>query len=144
MKSKYTRLRLILGDQLNIAHGWYTRIDPDCLYFIAELEQEARYVKHHVQKLCGFFLAMDNFARPLREAGHQVIHFTLDETAGFRNLSQFINRVAEVFLLLLPAFGQFQDAMTENSPHQWSLTENSARSEDGRKSNFQTNLLPPQ
>ena len=97
MKSKYTRLRLILGDQLNIAHSWYTRIDPDCLYFIAELEQEARYVKHHVQKLCGFFLAMDNFARSLREAGHQVIHFTLDETAGFRNLSQFINHLCQQY-----------------------------------------------
>ena len=70
MTKKHSRLRLILGDQLNTNHSWYRQKDDDTLYVIAELLQEASYVCHHVQKLCAFFAAMANFAETLRSAGH--------------------------------------------------------------------------
>ena len=38
------RLRLILGDQLNEAHSWFSEKDDQTLYVIAELHEEATYV----------------------------------------------------------------------------------------------------
>lgn len=81
-----TRLRLILGDQLNAQHSWFRECDSNTLYVIAELKQEGTYVKHHVQKLCAFFMAMHNFAEALTQAGHRVLHLTLDDTAGYESL----------------------------------------------------------
>ncbi|NVK02161.1 MAG: cryptochrome/photolyase family protein [Oceanospirillaceae bacterium] len=83
-------LRLILGDQLNASHSWFRETDPEVHYLIAELPQEASYVRHHVQKICAFFAAMQQFAQALRAAGHQVIHLTLDETAEYRDLPDLL------------------------------------------------------
>ena len=88
--SQYKRLRLILGDQLNDQHSWYKQPEDDVLYLIAELHQEANYVKHHIQKLCGFFASMAEFARHLTTDGHQVCYLTLDETADFKTLPELI------------------------------------------------------
>ena len=63
MTKSYQRLRLILGDQLNASHSWFKDKDPDTLYLIAELQQETNYVVHHVQKICAFFAAMQQFAQ---------------------------------------------------------------------------------
>lgn len=60
--SQYHTLRVILGDQLNAAHSWFKKQDDGVLYLIAELHPEATYVKHHIQKLCAFFLAMEQFS----------------------------------------------------------------------------------
>jgi deoxyribodipyrimidine photolyase-related protein len=76
----YHTLRVILGDQLNAAHSWFRENDQGILYLIAELHPEATYVKHHIQKLCAFFLAMEYFANALKSANHQVCYLTLDET----------------------------------------------------------------
>ena len=83
---QFTTLRLILGDQLNAAHSWYQQQDDKTLYVIAELHQETDYAKHHVQKVCAFFAAMQAFAKALQQAGHQVLHLTLDDTAQYPNL----------------------------------------------------------
>ena len=83
MSEHYHTLRLILGDQLNAQHSWFTHKDDSILYVIAELHQEASYTKHHIQKLCAFFLAMENFSRALKQAGHHVLHLTLDDTQGY-------------------------------------------------------------
>ena len=63
MKNSYKTLRLILGDQLNYRHSWFRDADPSVLYVIAELHQETNYVRHHIQKVCGFFAAMKAFAK---------------------------------------------------------------------------------
>lgn len=80
--SEYHTLRVILGDQLNAAHRWFRKPEPGVLHLIAELHPEATYVKHHIQKLCAFFLAMENFANALMDAGHHVQYLTLDDTQG--------------------------------------------------------------
>ena len=49
---KFKTLKLILGDQLNPAHSWFKDKSDDTVFVIAELMQEAQYVKHHVQKRC--------------------------------------------------------------------------------------------
>ncbi|KEA65473.1 Protein related to deoxyribodipyrimidine photolyase [Marinobacterium lacunae] len=88
-------LRLILGDQLNASHSWFTNVQDNCLYLIAELPQETGYVRHHVQKVCAFFAAMEQFARALQQAGHQVLYLTLDETADYPTLPDLLSALIE-------------------------------------------------
>lgn len=78
-----TTLRLILGDQLNAAHPWFREKRDDVVYVMAELQQEGRYVRHHAQKLLGFFAAMRAFSDALNSAGHRVhyVRITAAEAA---------------------------------------------------------------
>jgi deoxyribodipyrimidine photolyase-related protein len=71
-------LRLILGDQLNSEHSWYRETREDVLYLLMELRQETDYVKHHIQKVAGFFGAMRAFAAQLEDKGHHVLYISLD------------------------------------------------------------------
>jgi len=87
------RLRLILGDQLNAEHSWFAAPDPDILYVVAELHQEATYVRHHVQKVLAFFLAMEALAGQLKARGHRVLHLDLDDTAGFEGLPALLTHL---------------------------------------------------
>jgi deoxyribodipyrimidine photolyase-related protein len=86
----YSTLRLILGDQLNAKHSWYAQKNDDVVYVIAELKQEAQYVNHHIQKMCGFFAAMAAFAARLSSQGHAVQHLTLDESVAYKDLPHLI------------------------------------------------------
>lgn len=79
-------LRLILGDQLNASHPWFTQVNKNCTYIIAELHQETGYVTHHIQKIQAFFAAMQSFAFALKAVGHQVLYLTLDDTQKYKNL----------------------------------------------------------
>ena len=88
--SQFRRIRLILGDQLNLEHSWYRTQDDGVLYVIAELHQEATYVTHHIQKLCSFFAAMADFAQSLKADGHTVQHYSLDETVQYEGLGHMI------------------------------------------------------
>ena len=67
-------IRLILGDQLNQNHSWFNTIDNDVVYLMAEMRQETDYVKHHIQKVVAFFLAMRNFKKDLSHQGHHFIY----------------------------------------------------------------------
>lgn len=89
------RLRLILGDQLNARHSWYNELDANTLYVIAEIREEATYVRHHVQKVCAFFLAMRTFAQSLEQTGHRVLHLTLNDTAETPDVAALLARLAE-------------------------------------------------
>lgn len=91
--SKTHTLRLVLGDQLNASHSWYQQVDPGVLYLIAELRQETDYVKHHVQKLCAFFAAMEAFSLALSKAGHRVSHLTLDDTREYTDLADLLTHL---------------------------------------------------
>ena len=90
-------LRLILGDQLNANHSWYRDQNDSVVYVIAELKQESEYVTHHIQKLCGFFAAMTAFSESLLNAGHRVLHLTLDNTANDKDLSALVFRLCEEY-----------------------------------------------
>lgn len=73
-------LRLILGDQLNPQHSWFEKVDDQVTYCLFETWSETTYVRHHVQKVAGFFLAMRAFAKHLKSNGHQVVYRTLEDT----------------------------------------------------------------
>jgi deoxyribodipyrimidine photolyase-related protein len=91
ISSQFKEARLILGDQLNASHSWFQQTDDQVLYLIAELPQEATYVRHHIQKIAAFFLAMDAFSQALSKAGHQVLYLTLDHTSSFQHLPELLN-----------------------------------------------------
>ncbi len=96
-EQRYRRLRLVLGDQLNQAHSWFHRVDPETVYLLAELRQETDYVKHHVQKLCAFFAAMGAFADDLADKGHEVVHLTLDDSAEYADLPELLAALCRRF-----------------------------------------------
>ena len=86
-------LRLILGDQLNYGHSWFKKTDSNIVYAMMEVRQETDYVKHHIQKVAGFFAAMRSFSKELSRRGHRVVYLRLDDPendqrieANLRNL----------------------------------------------------------
>ena len=99
MNNSYKTLRLILGDQLNYQHSWYQDVNSSVLYVIAELHQETNYVKHHIQKVCGFFAAMTAFADHISNQGHQVLHLNLDQTVEFSDLSALISHLTNQYAI---------------------------------------------
>ena len=100
-------LRLILGDQLNYRHSWFRRVRKDVVYTLMEVRQETDYVKHHIQKVVGFFGAMRHFAQDLRRRGHRVMYFTLDDASNSQALEPNLRQIIEAqgitrFEYLLP------------------------------------------
>jgi deoxyribodipyrimidine photolyase-related protein len=100
-------LRLILGDQLNSGHSWFQRTRKDVVYVLMEMRQETDYVRHHIQKVVGFFAAMRHFAISLRQQGHQVIYLRLDAPDNTQDLETNLRRLIRAekiarFAYLLP------------------------------------------
>ena len=75
-----TTLRLILGDQLNPLHSWFSVVDTDVIYVLMEVRQETDYVLHHAQKILAIFAAMRDFALQLKTAGHRVHYLAIDDS----------------------------------------------------------------
>jgi deoxyribodipyrimidine photolyase-related protein len=88
-------LRLILGDQLNEQHTWYTTLDNTVTYVLMEIRSETNYAQHHIQKVVGFFAAMQSFAQQLQQKQHNVIYIYLNDTNNLHtfeaNCSALIN-----------------------------------------------------
>lgn len=75
-------LRVILGDQLNINHSWFSQDPSLAEYVLMEVKEEATYVRHHIQKVVGFFLSMRSFAAELKERGFSVRYLALDDASN--------------------------------------------------------------
>lgn len=82
-----TTLRLILGDQLNPEHSWFSAHDDNAVYVLMEVRQETDYVRHHAQKIIAIFAAMRDFARQLRLSGHRVHYLGIDDPANRQSLT---------------------------------------------------------
>lgn len=89
------KLRLILGDQLNHGHSWYRERDDDVVYLLMEVLSETGYVRHHIQKVVGFFVAMRSFADHLRELGHRVHYIKLDDPENMQEVGLNCAAIAE-------------------------------------------------
>ncbi len=88
-------LRLILGDQLNYRHSWFTKKNDNIAYVLMEIRQETDYVKHHIQKVAGFFAAMRQFADALKRKGHVVIYYRLDDPRNQQSLQRNIRTLID-------------------------------------------------
>lgn len=100
-------VRLILGDQLNQRHSWFSESCPHCLYVMMEIRQETDYVDHHIQKVMGIFGAMRRFAENLKSRGHRVHYLHLSDESNRqdfrRNITEVIKQYeAEEFQYQLP------------------------------------------
>ncbi|TKD55892.1 cryptochrome/photolyase family protein [Flavobacterium sp. ASW18X] len=89
---KIKTIRLVLGDQLNSKHNWFSSTDDSVLYLMAEMRQETDYVKHHLQKVVAFFMAMRNFAEELSTKGHQVKYYKINDEDNPQNLNELITQ----------------------------------------------------
>ena len=88
-------LRLILGDQLNSQHSWFSKVDPSVVYVMMEIRTETDYVHHHIQKIVGFFSNMRSFAESLQSAKHQVVYYRLNDSNNFQSFEKNIeNQIA--------------------------------------------------
>jgi deoxyribodipyrimidine photolyase-related protein len=103
-------LRVVLGDQLNPAHSWYSCVDPNILYVLMETRAEATYVPHHIQKLVGFFAAMRLFAEHLQSQGHRVHYCTLDDP---KNAHSFTENLRSLCSQYSPSLIEYQE------PDEW-------------------------
>lgn len=65
-------LRLILGDQLSHSISSLRDAGKDDLILMAEVREEATYVKHHKKKIAFLFSAMRHFAEELKQKGYRV------------------------------------------------------------------------
>lgn len=85
-------VRLILGDQLNPNHSWFAAPSNEAHWYVMmEQLSETNYVRHHVQKVVGFFLAMRHFAEHLQAQGKNVLYLQLDDP---RNRQQFADNLS--------------------------------------------------
>lgn len=118
--TRYREIRLILGDQLNAKHTWFRNKDEKVLYVIAEIHEEATYVPHHIQKVCAFFLAMENFAAALKKAGHQVLHLTLDDTSAFPDFPSLLDDLIQKHKVELVSYQQPDEYRLLQKMSHWS------------------------
>ena len=87
------KLRLILGDQLNINHSWFKEKDSKITYVMMEIKDETSYVLHHAQKIIATFAAMRFFAEQLQQKGFEVIYFKINDKENEQSFYQNINKI---------------------------------------------------
>ena len=81
----WVKIGIILGDQLSLSLPTLAHLDKQRdRVVMAELADEATYVKHHKQKIVLIFSAMRHFAAELRDAGWTVdyVELTDPDNAG--------------------------------------------------------------
>ena len=89
-------LRVILGDQLSARLEIVADADRRSdVFLIAEVMDEASYVRHHVKKIAFLFSAMRHFAKALEEAGCSVRYVALDDSANRQSLDGEILRAVQ-------------------------------------------------
>lgn len=92
---KHHTVRLILGDQLNSMHSWFSSVDDDVLYVLMEMRQETDYAVHHIQKVVGFFQAMRAFAEYLDDRDFNVLYLKLDAERNTQKLPDNLKWILE-------------------------------------------------
>ena len=107
-----TTLRLILGDQLNPQHGWFTSVRADVVFVMMEVRSETDYVLHHAQKIISIFAAMRDLARHLQAAGHRVHYLRIDDAA---NTQSFVGNLTALIRHYKAKVFEYQD------PDEWRL-----------------------
>jgi deoxyribodipyrimidine photolyase-related protein len=96
LPDEVSTLRLILGDQLNINHSWFAKVDPAVVYVMAEIRSETDYARHHIQKVAAIFFAMRHFAHELRRQGHTVYYQQITHEDAATSFPQLFQRLCSV------------------------------------------------
>ncbi len=88
-------LRLVLGDQLSPDLASLRDAEAGDVILMAEVAEEATYVRHHKKKIAFLFAAMRHFAEELRAAGLKVRYVSLDDTDNQGSLRGEVARALE-------------------------------------------------
>ena len=108
-------LILVLGDQLTPTLSSLAAGDPARdRVLLAELHDEATYVRHHKKKIAFVFAAMRHFAEELRGAGWTVDYITLDAPD---NQGSFTGQVAHAVAQHRP------DRIVVTEPGEWRVAQ---------------------
>jgi deoxyribodipyrimidine photolyase-related protein len=107
-KNSQKTLRLILGDQLNINHSWFNKVEAHVTYVMMEVRTETDYANHHIQKVLGIFAAMQAFSKELQQRKHNVIYFNLNDKTNLQSFEKNCNE-----LIVKHKFLQFEYQMPD-------------------------------
>jgi len=108
-------LRLLLADQLTRGIASLKDLDPKTdVVLMAEVMEEASYVRHHKQKLVFLFSAMRAFAAELREEGIEVDYVELDARGNTGSLGGELKRAVK---------RHKPDLVTLTEPGEWRVRE---------------------
>ena len=89
-------LRLVLGDQLSDTLSALDGLDPDRdVVLMAEVQDEATYVRHHKQKIALIFAAMRSFAIRLEARGVTVRYVRIDEPGNSHSIVGELHRALD-------------------------------------------------
>ena len=88
-------LRLILGDQLSASIASLRDHAPDDLVLMAEVAEEASYVRHHKKKIAYLFSAMRHFAAELEQGQRSVRYVRIDDPDNAGSLEGEVARALE-------------------------------------------------
>ena len=89
-------LILILGDQLSLDISSLKNADPKQDFILmAELRDEATYVRHHKKKIAFLFSAMRHFAEELKEAGWPVDYIFYDDDKNTGDFTGAVKRAVK-------------------------------------------------
>ncbi len=93
-----SRLVLVLGDQLSVDLAGLQHADKaHDVVVMAEVAEEASYVRHHPKKIAFVFAAMRKFAKALMEEGWRVAYTELDDTENSGSIPGELLRRADQF-----------------------------------------------
>lgn len=94
MGKKNVNLILVLGDQLTLERGALSAAKPsEDVVVMAEVFDEASYVRHNRHKIVLIFAAMRHFRDQLRSLGFEVLYYELGE--GVASLPEALQRALE-------------------------------------------------
>ncbi|WP_293776379.1 cryptochrome/photolyase family protein [uncultured Oxalicibacterium sp.] len=110
--------RLILGDQLNPEHSWFSETRDDVIYLMMEVRQETDYVLHHAQKIIAIFAGMRDFARHLETHGHRVHYLQIDDKENLPSLTANLDQLLATYKA---------SGFEYQAPDEWRLDEQLAR-----------------
>ncbi|ADM10695.1 hypothetical protein PB2503_13289 [Parvularcula bermudensis HTCC2503] len=89
-------LRLILGDQLSRSLSCLRDADKEKdVILLAEVREEATYVRHHKQKIVFLFSAMRHFADDLSKDGYEVRYIRYDDDGNTHSLGGEVKRALD-------------------------------------------------
>ncbi len=86
-----------MGDQLNLDHPWFSKVDNQVLFILMEVRSETDYVKHHIQKVVAIFDAMRNFANELKSKGHSVYYISINDTDNKPTITENLKWICSKF-----------------------------------------------
>lgn len=123
------KLCLILGDQLTPSLSSLRKIDKNTDHVLmAEVKEEATYVKHHKKKIAFLFSAMRHYAAALNEAGYQVFYHRYDRPLCDNPKTDDANEKSDLFSVLQAQISEHQyDEVLITKPGEYRLLQDMSK-----------------